>query len=200
VNRNPLDRARGPEQADAMAHRTTTELDAALADVLGSPRDGGSLELIVRRPDHFEREVLAEAALDPEVGLVGDNWLARGSRHSEDGTAEVRRQLTLMNARAAALVAVDPDRRALAGDQLYVDLDLGRANLPPGARLRIGDAVLEVSPLPHTGCAKFIERFGRDAGRWVNTGPGREHRLRGMNAVVVEAGTVRIGDRVDKAP
>jgi MOSC domain-containing protein YiiM len=187
-------------QAGGMAHLTTEELDAGLDTIRRSPQDGGTVELIVARPVNGEREEVAEAALDPEVGLVGDNWRARGSRHTADGSAEPERQVTLMNARAAALVAADPTRRALAGDQLYVDLDLGDANLPAGTRLRLGSAVLEVSALPHTGCAKFIERFGRDAGRWVNAGPGRELNLRGINALVVEAGTVRVGDPVNKLP
>ena len=181
-------------------HLTADELDAGLDDIRRSPADGGTLRLIVRRPDAGVREEVPEAELDPAVGLVGDNWKARGSRHTEDGSAEVERQLTLMNARAAALVAVDPDRRALAGDQLYVDLDIGGGNLPAGSHLQVGDAVVEVSPLPHTGCAKFIERFGQAAGRWVNTGPGRELNLRGINAVVVRAGTVRVGDPVSKLP
>ena len=181
-------------------HLTADELDAGLDDIRRSPADGGILRLIVRRPDAGAREEVTEAELDPAVGLVGDNWKARGSRHTEDGSAEVERQLTLMNARAAALVAVDPDRRALAGDQLYVDLDIGGGNLPAGSHLQVGDAVVEVSPLPHTGCAKFIERFGQAAGRWVNTGPGRELNLRGINAVVVRAGTVRVGDPVSKLP
>ena len=181
-----------------MTHLTADQLDAGLEEIRRSPADGGTLQLIVRRPDAGERDEVAEADLDPAVGLVGDNWKARGSRHTEDGSAEVQRQITLMNVRAAALIAVDPGRRALAGDQLYVDLDLGGANLPAGSRVQVGDAILEVSPLPHTGCAKFIARFGPAAGRWVNTGPGRELNLRGINAVVVEAGTVRVGDTVNK--
>jgi len=181
-----------------VAYLTTEELDAGLDDIRRSPKDGGKVVLIVARPDPGAREELAQATLDPAVGLVGDNWQARGSRHTEDGSAEVERQVTLMNARAAALIADDPDRRALAGDQLYVDLDLGSSNLPAGTRLRLGSAVLEVSPLPHTGCAKFIERFGPDAGRWVNIGRGRELNLRGINTLVVEAGTVRVGDPVNK--
>lgn len=181
-----------------MAHRTTTELQAGLDDVRRSPADEGRVELIVRRPAPDQREAVEEAALDPVEGLVGDDWRARGSRHTHDGAAEAGRQLTLMNARAAALVAVDPDRRALAGDQLYVDLDLGGANLPAGTRLQLGTAVVEVSPLPHTGCAKFLQRFGPDAARLVNSEAGRELNLRGINAFVVEAGTVRTGDPVSK--
>jgi MOSC domain-containing protein YiiM len=181
-----------------VTHRTTEELDAGLDEIRRSPVDDGRLELIVARPDNFERVELDEAVLDAHRGLVGDNWLERGSRHTEDGSAEPGRQVTLMNARAAALVAVDPARRSLAGDQLYVDLDLSDANLPAGTRLQVGDAVLEVSPLPHTGCVKFSERFGPDARRWVMTGLGREVNARGINAQVVVGGTIRVGQAVSK--
>ncbi len=181
-----------------MVHPTTDELDAGLDEIRHSPDDDGTVALIVRRPEVGDREEVDEATLDPADGLVGDNWRARGSRHTDDGSAEVDRQLTLMNDRAARLFAGDPGRRALAGDQLFVDLDLGGGNLPAGTRLALGSAVIEVSPLPHTGCAKFIERFGRDSGRFVNTGPGRELNLRGINAIVVEGGRVRVGDRISK--
>lgn len=181
-----------------VTHRTTDELDAGLDEIRRSPKDEGELQLIVARPDQGERVELAEATVDAERGLVGDNWKARGSRHTEDGSAEPGRQLTLMNSRAAALVAVDPGRWALAGDQLYVDLDLSLDNLPAGTRLRVGEVVLEVSPLPHTGCVKFIERFGADAGRWVNVGRGREVNARGINAAVVEGGTLRVGQVVSR--
>ena len=97
-------------------------------------------------------------------------------------------------------MAVDPDRRALAGDQLHLDLDLSLANLPPGTRLALGSAVIEVTAKPHLGCAKFVDRFGRDAMRFVNSPVGRELRLRGLNARVVVAGTVRPGDEVRKLP
>ena len=181
-----------------ITHRSTDELDAGLDEIRRSPRDGGLLELIACRPENGERAEPAEATLDPAVGLVGDNWAARGSRHTEDGSAEPGRQLTLMNSRAAALVAVTAERRSLAGDQLYVDLDLSTENLPAGTRLQVGDAVVEVTELPHTGCVKFIERFGADAGRWVNLGRGREVNARGINAIVVTGGTVRVGDVVSK--
>jgi hypothetical protein len=181
-----------------MTHATTAELEAALATIRESPDDHGTVALIVRRPEPGEREEVDRATLDVEVGLVGDNWLARGSRHTEDGAAVPGAQLTLMNDRAARLVAVDPARRSLAGDQLYVDLDLSPGNLPPGTRLSLGSSVIEVSPEPHTGCAKFVERFGKDAARFVNTSAGRELNLRGIHAVVVEGGTVRVGDRISK--
>ena len=182
----------------ALAHRSTAELDAGMAHVRSAPTDDGTVEMIVARPSPGDREILDEARLDVTVGLVGDCWLARGSSTGVDGAAHPARQVTLMNARFAALVAATRERWPLAGDQLYVDLDLGEANLPTGTRLAIGAAVVEISAESHTGCTKFIERYGRDAGRFVNVGEGRALRLRGANAVVVEGGAVATGDAVRK--
>jgi hypothetical protein len=181
-------------------HRTTDELEAALDHITAAPADLGAVDLVVSRPAEGEREVLAEGTLDPAQGLVGDNWLARGSRHTEDGSAEPDRQLNVINSRLSRFVAVDPDRRALAGDQLHLDLDLSQANLPPGTRLELGSAVIEVTEPPHLGCDKFVARFGKEAMRFVNSPRGRELRLRGLNARVVVAGTVRPGDTVTKLP
>ncbi len=181
-----------------MHHPTATTLEAGLDDIRRSPSDGGRVELIVRRPAQNEREVLAEAELDCTVGLVGDSWQARSSRTTTDGSPDPDMQLTLMNARAATLVAGGIDRAPLAGDQLYVDLDLSEANLPAGTRLEIGTAVIEVTDQPHRGCKKFTERFGRDSLRFVNSAVGDELRLRGANAKVVVAGTVRTGDAIRK--
>jgi hypothetical protein len=170
-------------------------LDSGLRRVREAPRDVGRLELIVVRPSARSREVLTEAELDLRRGVVGDRW-ARSGRRNQD------LQVTLMSSRVAALVAGSDDHCAWAeaGDQLYVDLDLAEKNLPPGARLAIGgEAVLEISRVPHTGCGKFIKRFGLDAMRFVNSAKGRELRLRGVNARVVEPGTIRTGDRVRKA-
>lgn len=140
-----------------------------------------------------------QAVLDPLTGLDGDNWLARGSSSTPDGSASPDRQVTVMNARVAELVAGGTDRMALAGDQLYVDLDLSIDNLPAGSLLAVGQAVLRVSEAPHLGCAKFVERFGPEAMRFVNSGIGRQLRLRGMNTRVVVPGTVRPGDLATKA-
>jgi hypothetical protein len=182
-----------------VAHLTTTQLTAALDDLRAAPTDHGRVALVVRRPTHGEREVLEEGRLDLTEGLVGDNWSTRGSRLTPDGGAHPGMQLNIINVRLSTLVAVDPARRVLAGDQLHVDLDLSGANLPPGTRLALGSAVIEVTPEPHRGCAKFVERFGRDAMRFVNSPVGRELRLRGLNARVVEPGTVRPGDEIRKA-
>ena len=180
-----------------MANRTPDELTAGLDHVRSSPADGGTLELIVARPDVAAREILGSAQVDLGLGLVGDNWLERGSRHTEDGSAEPGKQLNVMNARVAELVAgPEPERRALAGDQLHVDLDLSEANLPAGTRLTIGEAIIEVTPDPHRGCAKFTQRFGLDAMRFVNSPIGRELRLRGLCARVVQPGTIHAGDTI----
>jgi hypothetical protein len=171
-------------------------LEAGLAEIRRSPTQAGEVKLIARRPADGEREVLVEAELDPVEGLVGDSWRARGSSATEDGSAHPDMQLTLMNARVAALVAGAPDRWPLAGDQLYVDLDLSVVNLPPGTRLTVGSAVIEVTAEPHRGCGKFVRRFGVDALRFLNSGVGRELNLRGINTRIVTGGTVRTCDAI----
>ena len=177
-----------------------TRLETSLDHIRESPANVGTVELIARRPAEDEREVLAEAQLDLHEGLVGDTWRARGSSRTPDGGPNADAQLTLMNARAAAAIAGERERWALAGDQLYVDLDISRTNLPPGSRVQIGSAVLEFSESPHTGCAKFSGRFGVDALKFVNSELGRELRLRGANCRVVVAGVVRPGDAINKLP
>ena len=174
------------------------ELEAALDHLRETPKDEGVVELIVRRPQIDEREVLELAELDPLQGLIGDNWISRGSRRTPDGSPHPEMQINIMNSRVAALVAQEKERWSLAGDQLYIDLDLSKENLPPGTRLAIGSAVVEVSPLPHTGCHKFIARFGEDAMKFVNSELGKELCLRGINAKVVQAGTVRLGSTAKK--
>jgi len=181
-----------------MDHVDNETLEAGISEVRRAPTDEGRVELIVRRPAVDEREVLDEADLVEGEGLAGDTWRVRGSRRTPDGLANPAAQLTVMNARAAALIAGDKERWPLAGDQLYVDLDLSVENLPPGSRLAIGSAVVEVSPDPHTGCAKFNARYGEAALRFVNSTVGRELNLRGINARVITGGTVRTGDAIRK--
>ncbi len=179
-----------------MSTRPDRDFEPYLAGLADAPGDGGRLELIVRRPAVDEREVLLSARLDPALGLVGDGWLARGSRATPDGSADSSAQLTLMSTRVLAAIEPDRSRWPLAGDQLYVDLDLRTDTLPAGSRLAIGSSVIEVSEIPHTGCAKFSARFGSDALRWINSPIGRAYRMRGLNALVVVAGTIRAGDEV----
>ncbi len=182
-----------------MQHLITAELEQGLEHIRRSPSGRGTVELIVRRPTVDEREVLEACQLHTDEGLMGDNWRSRGSSSTADGSAHPEKQLTLMNSRCALLVAGDPDRRALAGDQLYVDFDISVDNLPTGSRLALGSAVIEVTEPLHTGCAKFSRRFGVDALRFVNSPVGRALRLRGVNARVVETGTVRSGDVISRA-
>ena len=172
------------------AHRPLSALAAALDRIRESPKDDGRVELIVCRPDFDDRKVLDEGRLDPVVGLVGDGWSVRDKHPDPDV------QLTLMNARAIAEIAQSKHRWPLAGDQLFVDLDLSLANLKPGTRLQIGTAVIRVSAAPHTGCRKFIARFGVDAQKCVNSPQGRALNLRGINARVVTGGVVKPGDRI----
>ncbi len=181
-------------------HLTMEELHAGLDEIRQSPRDAGELKMIVRRPEVGAREELDTGDLDVADGLVGDTWRRRSSRRTADGSPHPDMQLNLMNARVAALVAQDPSRWALAGDQLFVDLDLSDANLPPGTRLALGSAVIEVTAEPHTGCGKFLSRFGVDAMTFVNSPLGRELHLRGINARVVEGGRIRVGDVARKLP
>lgn len=176
----------------AVTHLSMDALEAALPLILDSPKESGTLELIVRRPTAETREVIDTGILSLADGLVGDSWRARS------GGAGPETQITLMNTRAIALIAQEPERWALAGDQLYVDLDLSDDNVPPGTLLGVGTSVLEVSVQPHTGCKKFIARFGLDAMKFVNSPRGRALHLRGIYAKVVQAGAVARGDTITK--
>lgn len=182
--------------AVAPRHRDQAELAAGLAEVRRAPSALGRVELVVRRPEVGGRELLALGQLSQSEGLVGDNWASRGSSSTPDGSAHPDRQVTLMSSRAAALVAGEREHWPLAGDQLYLDFDLSEQNLPAGTRLRIGEAVVEVTAEPHRGCKKFTDRFGKYALRLVNSPEGVALRLRGANARVVVDGAVRPGDRV----
>jgi hypothetical protein len=176
------------------------ELEAGLDEIRRSPRDEGVLELIVRRPQLGDREVLEHGELDPVEGLVGDTWRTRRSSRTPDQSPHPDMQLNIMNARVIALVAQDKDRWHLAGDQLFVDMDLSADNLPPGTRLALGSAVIEVTAQPHTGCQKFVARFGLDAMKFVNSPERKELHLRGINAKVVRPGVIRVGDVARKMP
>jgi hypothetical protein len=170
------------------------DFDRSLPDIDAAPADLGRLERIVRRPAVNERELLATAQLDPVVGLVGDDWQARGSKAMPDGSADPEAQLTVISTRVLRALEPDESRWPVAGDQLYVDLDLRVDTLPAGSRLAIGDAIIEISAKPHTGCDKFAARFGIDALAWISTPVGKAHRMRGLNARIVEGGTIAVGD------
>jgi Uncharacterized protein conserved in bacteria len=179
-------------------HLNLAEIEAGMPHVLSSPKNDGVLELIVRRPKVNAREVVQTAELNIVNGLVGDNWLARGSSRTNNGLGHPEMQLNIMNSRIAALVAGGRERMKLAGDQLFVDLDLSEDNVPPGTRLAIGTAVVQVTSIPHLGCKKFVERFGLEAMKFVNSDLGRKHHLRGINAKVVTSGSLKVGDIVRK--
>ena len=175
-------------------HLTMAELEAGLDEIRQSPKEEGSLALIVRRPETDAREVLDEGELTLEEGLAGDNWKTR----ARAGDPNPDTQLNVMGARSIALISPDRDRWQLAGDQLFLDIDLSNDNLPPGSQLSVGEAVIQVTEVPHTGCKKFVARFGMDAMNFVNSEVGRQLNIRGINARVVKPGTIRTGDVVKK--
>jgi hypothetical protein len=175
---------------DTVLHLSYAALLEGLDEIRRSPRDEGHVVLVVRTPVTDQREILTEGELDPELGLIGDDWWGPA--------ADPGRQVTIMNSRAVALVAGTPDRWALAGDQIYVDFDLSVENLPAGARFSLGSAVLQATGVPHRGCKKFMARFGLDALRLVNSDEGYALNLRGINARVLDPGVVRPGDPIRK--
>jgi MOSC domain-containing protein YiiM len=175
-----------------------SELEAGMEYIRQASKDNGMLKMIVRRPQSDERNIVDRGELNLSEGLVGDNWKTRGSRHTPDGSANPNAQITVMNARCIALLAQNEERWALAGDQLYVDFDLSEENIPPGTRLAVGSAILEVSAQPHSGCKKFSDRFGVEALKFVNSPEGKQLHLRGINARVIQAGSIQVGDTVEK--
>jgi len=175
------------------------QLEAALDHIRESPKDNGVVDLIVRRPRVDSREVLDEAQFDVEQGLMGDSWIYRGSSKTADGGPHPEMQITIMNSRVVDLVAQEKERWPLAGDQLFIEMDLSKANLPAGSRIAIGSAIIEVTEPPHLGCQKFVARFGADAMKFVNSAVGRELCMRGVHARVVQGGVVRAGDIARKA-
>ncbi len=188
------------KSAMTIAHLTKEQLEAGLDHIRQSPKNDGLVELIVRRPQTEEREVLEEAEFTTDHGLVGDNWSVRGSSRTPDGGPHPDMQINIMNSRAVALVAQERERWSLAGDQLFIDMDLSKENLPTGSRISIGSTVLEVTAPPHTGCHKFVSRFGVEAMKFVNSEVGKQLCLRGINAKVVQNGVIKVGQVAKKVP
>ncbi len=188
----------GETLMDTAVYVSQAELEAGMEYIRESPRDQGIVRMIVRRPSVDEREVVNEAELSLTEGLVGDNWKSRGSNHAPDGSANIEAQITLTNARLVALLAQEERRWPLAGDQFYVDFDLSEDNIPPGTRLAIGSAVIEVSAKPHTGCNKFSTRFGVEALKFISSAEGKRLHLRGINTRVFQPGIIHVGDLIKK--
>lgn len=183
---------------EAIMYVTKNELENGVEYIKASPKDTGTVDLIVCRPKTGEREELQEADLDIKLGLVGDNWLSRGYGKTSDGSAHPDMQLNLMNSRSIAQIAKEKENWKLAGDQFFVDLDLSPSNLPPGTQLMIGGALIEITAEPHLGCKKFSERFGQDAAIFVNSNVGKSLNMRGVNAKVVKPGKVTLGSAIKK--
>ncbi len=181
-------------------HLTADELEAGLEHILASPTEDGVINMIVRRPATDEREVCETGELDEQQGLVGDNWAERGSSRTDDGSAHPDMQLNIMNSRVVQLVSTSEERWPLAGDQIFVDMDLSKQNLPAGTRLRLGTAIIEVTAEPHAGCRKFVDRFGLEAMKFVNSRRGKQLCLRGINARVVQPGRFSVGDTARRLP
>jgi len=186
-------------ETENIRHLNTDELEAGLEEALTSPVDDGIVNLIVCRPDVGQREILQSAEFSLEIGLVGDNWSKKPYSKSPDGGPHPEMQVTMINSRVLDLItAGDSSRMAVPGDQLVVDFDISRENIPPGTRLNIGSAVIEVTEAPHTGCSQFVGWFGADAMRFVNSSRGRELCLRGINSKVVQPGVISQGDKITK--
>jgi MOSC domain-containing protein YiiM len=173
---------------------------AGLEHIRASPKDNGLLRCIVSRPGHGERRDLASCRISFAGGVEGDHWAKRCWKTTADGKPDPDVQICIMNARCIDLIAQERSNWPPAGDNLFIDMDLTPDNAPPGTRLAIGSAIIEITAEPHNGCDNFIARYGRDACVFVNTGEGRSMRLRGIYARVVEDGVVSVGDQVSKLP
>jgi MOSC domain-containing protein YiiM len=179
-------------------HLTRAELEAGLPHIIASPAADGVLEAIVIRPEHGVRRMVASAEISLAGGVHGDHWAKGCWKSTEDGRPHPDVQICIMNARCIALIAQERGNWAPAGDNLFIDMDLTPENLPAGQRLAVGSAVIEITAVPHAGCQAFINRYGRDACVFVNTGEGKRLRLRGIYARVVKDGEIAVGDRVTK--
>lgn len=179
-------------------HLCRAELEAGLPEILASPKDDGVVEAIVIRPSHGARRDVQSAEVSLAGGVHGDHWARGCHMQTMEGRPHPDVQICIMNARCIAHIAGERANWPPAGDNLFLDLDLGHDNLPAGQRLALGTAQIEITEIPHTGCDQFIAQYGRDACVFVNTGPGKRNRLRGVYARVVRDGRISVGDRVRK--
>ena len=179
-------------------HLTLEELQAGLPDILASPAEEGVLLGIVIRPEQGGRRELQSCEISLAGGVHGDRWAKGCWMRTEDGRPHPDVQICIMNARCIDLIARERSNWSPAGDNLFVDMDLAVSNLPPGRRLSLGSAVIEITGTPHDGCGAFARRYGRDARQFVNSVEGKQNRLRGVYARVVQDGEISVGDRVIK--
>lgn len=183
---------------DQTQHKTMAELEATLPHILAGPKDEGRIDGIISRPAKGQRNDVSSAMLTFAEGMEGDHWSKGCWRTTDDGDPHPDVQICLMMSRCIEAIAGDRANWPPAGDNLFIDMDLTPANTPPGTRLAMGGVILEVTEEPHNGCQHFIDRFGRDACLFVNTGAGKEHRLRGIYGRVIQDGRVSVGDVVRK--
>lgn len=188
-----------PEPAiDPSSFKTHAELTAQLPNILAGPKDNGTLEMIVMRPDRDERVLPESLKVSAVDGVPGDHWKLGTGYALEDGTGDPGAQICMMMASCIEAIAGEKANWPPAGDNFFIDMDLTPSNMPPGTRFKIGSAEFVVSELPHNGCQKFIDRYGRDACVFVNAGDGKKYRLRGIYALVTKDGVVSVGDKVIK--
>jgi hypothetical protein len=170
---------------DPACFRSFEELERLL-NTLQTPKDDGTVTLLMSRREGGRRELLKSARLEIDGGIPGDSWGRNPKRKLEA-------QLATMQTDVVELIA-NGQPLELAGDNLYLALDLSKENLPTGSCVRIGSVLLEVTTMPHDGCKKFRARFGEGAHRFVCTPELRHRNLRGIYFRVVEAGEVSVGD------
>ena len=178
------------------------ELEAGIKFILESPKDNGKLELIVIRPDVEQRKILSTGELSTVEGLVGDSWIKRPDSKTPDKKPRLGTQITIMNSRVTSLITKKLyksekekfEKWSLAGDQFFVDMDLSYDNLPPGTKLSLGNAEIEISSDPHNGCEKFKNWYGKDARDFVNSEMGKKHNFRGIQGKVIKNGSVGINE------
>ncbi len=172
-------------EGDPRRHLDYGLLQAAFLELPPAPATRGRVVQIVRRGEGGRREYLEHTRVTPHTGVPGDAWARRSAPDPDE-------QITAMQAGVARLLA-NGQPLGLFGDNLFLDLDLSANNLPPGSVLRIGTAGFVITAKPHTGCRKFLTRFGRDALRFVSEAAHRSHNLRGVHLRVLEPGEVRLG-------
>lgn len=187
-----------PSEKVARAFPTLEALRHAHHALEPSPTDGGPLQAIVIRPTSETRNTVSTAFLSPDHGVLGDHWASGCWKSLTDGRPHPDVQVALMNSRIIQLIAGAPKRWPLAGDNLFVDFDLGQDRLPVGQQLQLGEVRMEITAEPHLGCGKFARRFGRDALQFVNSAEGKRLRLRGVYARILQEGRVAVGDLLQR--